>query len=604
MGRQLLIVLDDVVDDGQVRFLLPGSPTCAVLMTSRSQLAGVEGVQRHSLTPMTASDSQALLARLVGSARIAPAQEALDELVALCAGLPLALRIVAARLISRPDWPVEHLVRLLADERRRLDWLKVEDIEVRASLMLSYRSLSHDEQHLFRLLGLLKAPDFPGWVAAALTGDPLDEADRQLGRLLDMHLVDVVRRGDEPRYSLHPLVRLLAEELSDEEAVDVRADAIARVVGGYLTVVARASESLPRWLVLDPLPGGIWTPPGVGAEHVQRDPRTWFAAEHGAIAATIQQAAQQDLIDHSWRLLQCFAGYLDLCHDLATLEALVDYLLPQVKAFVDLRGEAALLRLRCHPMGLRDQFSELPAVARRAVDIREHLGDAFGEVEARRTLGSAILLLGRPDEARQELEKALALARQVDDCLGLSSTLCRLAEIHYETDMATALQLLEEALVGVRAAGGYEGRIAQTAACLLAMSNRVEEAEGVLAEARGEAELWGDAWRIAAIDTDLAHVYVDLGRLDEAQELVERADRIMVAHDDMYGEGVALSLRSRLALANGRIDEAIGYARRSQEAWQRLPNPPVGITSRWRGPNGLPQEVLAPVPGDQPAEGS
>jgi transcriptional regulator with XRE-family HTH domain len=212
-GRRALVVLDDVATEAQIRHVLPGTPGCGVLITSRTRLAGLDGAKLIGLDLLPADQAMQLLARIAGPDRIGSQRAAAEAIVRFCAGLPLAVRLAGARLTARPHWPVQRLVELLADERRRLDELAVGDREVRASLALSYRSLGDRERRAFRLLGLIDAADFAPVVAAALLDTTVAEAGEALDRLVDAQLLQALpEHADHTRYRFHDLVRIFARE--------------------------------------------------------------------------------------------------------------------------------------------------------------------------------------------------------------------------------------------------------------------------------------------------------------------------------------------------------------------------------------------------------
>jgi transcriptional regulator with XRE-family HTH domain len=212
-GRRALIVLDNAVTEDQIRPALPGAPGCAVLITSRTRLTGLDGAKLISLDVLPGGQAIQLLARIVGAERIRSQPAAAATIVRFCAGLPLAVRLAGVRLAARPHWPLRRLVELLADERRRLDGLAVGDRGVRASVALSYRSLGDRERRAFRLLGLIDAADFAPAVAAALLDTTVAEAGEALDRLVDAQLLQVLPEdADHTRYRLNDLVRIFARE--------------------------------------------------------------------------------------------------------------------------------------------------------------------------------------------------------------------------------------------------------------------------------------------------------------------------------------------------------------------------------------------------------
>ncbi|NUP47320.1 MAG: hypothetical protein HOW97_08395 [Catenulispora sp.] len=234
--RRLLLVLDDARDAAQVAPLVPGGAGCAVVVTHRRQLAGLPGCRHVELDPLSAEASRRMLDRLVGRARLAAEPGATGALVAACAGLPLALRVVAERLVARPDWRIEDLARRFRPRSRHsgapsgtvLDELGTDGFSVRAGFEAGYVALARPlvgpgrtgagsaspvptpAQRAFRLLGEWNGVEIASTEAASLLALPLEEAERLLENLADVRLVRSWRPG---RYLLHPLVKEFAGEL-------------------------------------------------------------------------------------------------------------------------------------------------------------------------------------------------------------------------------------------------------------------------------------------------------------------------------------------------------------------------------------------------------
>jgi DNA-binding SARP family transcriptional activator len=224
-GRRVLVVLDDAASEAQVRPLLPGSAGCAVLVTRRSRLAGLEGVHWTDLDVFDPADAVELLARVADRPELGGGQSDAFEIARLCGYLPLALRIAGARLAARPTWRPADLGRMLRDERCRLDLLTAGDLSVRAAFALSYNGLSPTTRRLFQLLGPLAQPGFPARLAATLLDSTVDEATGRLEELVDARLLD--SRGVDG-YRFHDLVRLFARERAElEEPGVASAEAVA-----------------------------------------------------------------------------------------------------------------------------------------------------------------------------------------------------------------------------------------------------------------------------------------------------------------------------------------------------------------------------------------
>jgi DNA-binding SARP family transcriptional activator len=235
-GRRTLILLDNASSAEHVRPLLPGTPSCVVVVTSRDSLAGLvalHGAHRLDLDLLPTADAVALLRTLVG-ARVQDEPEAATVLAGQCARLPLALRVAAELATARPASPLAELVSELADQRRRLDLLDAGGDPrgaVRAVFSWSYRRLPADAARAFRLLGLHPGPDLDPHAAAALTGERLDATRRLLGVLVHAHLIEPVRAG---RYGMHDLLRAYATDLAHaEDSERERSEALSGLACHY-----------------------------------------------------------------------------------------------------------------------------------------------------------------------------------------------------------------------------------------------------------------------------------------------------------------------------------------------------------------------------------
>ncbi|MDW5328078.1 AfsR/SARP family transcriptional regulator [Plantactinospora sp. KLBMP9567] len=233
-GRRVLVLLDNAASEQQVRPLLPESPTCAAMVTSRARLAALEGVPLIDLDVLEHQQALELLSKIVGAARVAAEPESAVRIVELCGHLPLGVRIAGARLTAKPHWRLARLADRLSSQRRRLDELRIGDLEVRASVALSLQGLGEPARRAFRLLALLDAPRFAIWTAAVLLDVTLATARELLEQLVDARLLDVVQvdGSSQARYFFHDLVRALAlEQAADEETADERYAALDRTFG-------------------------------------------------------------------------------------------------------------------------------------------------------------------------------------------------------------------------------------------------------------------------------------------------------------------------------------------------------------------------------------
>jgi DNA-binding SARP family transcriptional activator len=232
-SRRVLIVLDGVRSEWQVRPLLPGTPGCAVLITARPRLTGLESADHLPLDVLTLDDSVRLLARIVGAGRVAADPAAAREIAVLCGYLPLALRAAGARLAARSLWPLSTLAARLRDEAHRLDELTAGDLGVRGRFDASYRALNEPERRAFALLGAVGMPSLTPSMAARVLAVSTAEAERRLDRLAEAQLVDLAEVGADGqlRYRFHELARIFARERGEaDETLASRREAAHRVL--------------------------------------------------------------------------------------------------------------------------------------------------------------------------------------------------------------------------------------------------------------------------------------------------------------------------------------------------------------------------------------
>ncbi|MEU6719168.1 BTAD domain-containing putative transcriptional regulator [Nonomuraea sp. NPDC046802] len=437
-GRRVLVVLDDALDERQVDALLPGSAECAVLITSRSRLAGLPSTGRVELEELDPADSVRFLARVAGTRRLRAEPEAADELVRLCGNLPLALRIAGARLANRPHWRVGHMAERLRDERRRLDELAHGDLEVRSSIALSEEGLDPAALRLLSALAMTDTPEIPGWVALAVGGTPdLVES------LVDSQLLQAT---GHTRYRFHDLVRVYARE----PAAPINQE---RVLGGWLALAERAHRAVygGDYAILHGT-AARWDPPEL--EAVERDPLSWYEAERENLVAAVRQAAAFGLDELCWDLAVSAVSLFQTRGHYDDWEETHRVALAATRAAGNLRGSAALLtglglmeayRHRYEPAataveealdlfercgdrhgwglansvaaftaGMRGLYGEAVEQCERALDAIRQAGDAGAEILLLRVLGQLLLDVGHLDSARPYLDEALAASRAVD----------------------------------------------------------------------------------------------------------------------------------------------------------------------------------------------
>ncbi len=420
-GRRMLMVLDNARDAAQVRPLLPGSAGCLVLVTSRSELAGLaalEAARSLRLGLLPDGEARALLGARLGAARLAAEPDGAGELVRLCAGLPLALVIAAARVAARPALRLDAFAAELADARSRLDALDAgdEQASLRAVFSWSAGSLTVPAARMFGLLGVHPGPDITVPVAASLAGVPVPRARSALAELAGVSLAAEHAPG---RFSVHDLLRSYATEqarVSGSEGEN--REAAGRMLDHYLHTACAAARLINTQREAIVLAGPR---PGVTPEHLasHQHALSWLEAEHDVLTAAIRVAGEAGFDACAWQLPWALSNFLDW-------------------------------------RGYWDQWA---ATQRGALVAATRLDDAAAQAVTRRLLGQACTRLGDYAEARVHLTACTELCRRIGDQDGearVHQTLSWLSGL--EGGYRSAVEHTEQALALYRASGNRAGQ--------------------------------------------------------------------------------------------------------------------------------------------------
>ncbi|MEV7187299.1 zinc ribbon domain-containing protein [Kitasatospora sp. NPDC093102] len=221
-GRRVLVVLDNARDAEQIRPLLPGRSGCAVLVTSRSRLGSLPNAHVVELTAFAPQEALGLLGQVIGGQRLRAEADTAAELVRLCGHLPLAVRILAARLACRPGWSMDLLLDKLSGDRRRLDVLRAGDLDVESAFRFGYDQLTPEQARAFRLLAVPGVPDLSPGAVAAVLGLPEQEAEELVESLVDCSMLET---APPDRYRYHDLLRAFAQQLTPDTVEGPQAQA-------------------------------------------------------------------------------------------------------------------------------------------------------------------------------------------------------------------------------------------------------------------------------------------------------------------------------------------------------------------------------------------
>jgi DNA-binding SARP family transcriptional activator/tetratricopeptide (TPR) repeat protein len=611
-GRRVLVVLDNAAHPDQVRPLLPGSPGCMVLVTSRDRLTGLlarDGADALTLGVLSPDEAHALLATILGARRVAAEPAATAELARICSYLPLALRVAAANLTCHPWSSIADYVAGLRDDDR-LAGLELDgddEAGVRRAFDLSYRMLAEEDRRAFRLLGLLPGPDVTVEAAAALAGVGAADARRRLDRLVSVNLVSRPAPG---RYACHDLLRQYAADRARVEMTPAgRADALRRAHDWYLGRADRAARVLYRHSLRLPMPD-LPAPAGLADEAAAL---AWLDAERANLVAMVRHAAEHGPRAGAWLLADALRGYFWLGMHIVDWQTAAQAALTAAEAEGDLRAQAAA-QLSLGDSHLRQGRPE-PAVERytAALTLAERAGWAQCETTAIGNLGAIYRDSGRLRHAVEFLDRGLKMCRANGWRHGEAVTLDALARAHLRLgDLAVAGDCCADALAINRAIGSRLGeatalgdwgevlhaqgrddeaaeRLTSALPLFRELGDRTNEAFGmrVLAAVccdRGAtaeaAELGRAALTLArelgerkieaeALNTlgDVAH---RAGRHGDAAEDHEHALALARAAGDQYPEAEALIGLAVEHLCLGHRDQARGHARRALEIAREL----------------------------------
>ncbi|MBV1946757.1 BTAD domain-containing putative transcriptional regulator [Streptomyces sp. BV129] len=519
---RLLVVLDNARDSATVRALLPGGADCVTVVTSRHRLEGLiasDAARPVPLGTLDAQDGTALLAGVLGEERVLGEPVAARRLAELCGGLPLALRVTAARLAGRPRWTLAHLADELADERGRLAHLAVDDTGVPAALRLTVQQLPGEAAHHFGRLGHHPGTHFDPYTAAALSGtDPLT-AGGALERLGAAHLVTETAPG---RWELHDLVRLYARGLDPAAGPE----ALTGVLDHYIaTALAAAETAQPGGEPCFALPADFRRPAAVRDFADRAEAMGWLAAEREDLARAATAARAAGLDDRAWRII------------------LLQW--PQVV------------------WRSRDNWSPL---LHTALECAQAVADPYAESRVRTLLGWVLSEEGRLADAVTLLEPSPALARRCGDRLGEATALINLALVQAaQGGSDAALANCAHAATLARAEGGTHTEML----ALLHLSRihlstgHPEEALRVARTALDLGPEHEEAARTSLLHTVCGEAHLALGEETEAIRLLERAAD--EAESTGYDEGAVRALEALLRVS-GRAD----HRKRYEDAVRRL----------------------------------
>jgi DNA-binding SARP family transcriptional activator len=524
-GRRMLIVLDNASGAAQVRPLLPGSPHCLVVVTSRNEMTGLvaaDGAVPVSLDVLSESEARELLDRRLGD-RVRADPEAADQIIKACARLPLGLSIAVGRAAARPKRSLAEVAAELLLAKGGLDALEADDAvtDVRAVFSWSYDQLSGQAARMFRLLGIHPGPDISLSAVASLTGLPRREAGTALRELVRTHMVAEREHG---RFTFHDLLRAYATEQA--ELVDSEADrraAVHRALDHYLHTAMAASVRFRPYgsvLPLDPPAPGV-----LPADVVDKNQAlAWFEAEAPVLLTLVDYAAQHGFDEYAWQIPWAMAAYFHRRGRWRRYAITQEIALAAAERLGDKRALAHTHYELAHAQSLLNNYEGADPHMREALELFRDLGDRAGEAVVLHGLSIMLEGQGRYGEALTHVLDALRMVKAIGHWW-TQAALENAAGWHYAhlDQYPQALAHCQRAL-GLHRESGFRGGVADT------------------------------------LDS-LGYIYLQLGDLGQARSHYDQALEGFRDIGDPYGEAFSLT-------GLGDTAAAAGDRTGAQEAWQ------------------------------------
>ncbi|WP_344173437.1 AfsR/SARP family transcriptional regulator [Streptomyces albidochromogenes] len=561
-SRRVLVVLDDAASESQIRPLLPGAGSCAVLVTSRVRMTGLPGAHRVELDVLGTEEAMELLVRVIGEERVAGERVSAQALIRTVGGLPLALRIVAARLAARPHWTLASMVHRLANERHRLDELTHGEMTMRASLSLTHDGLCPDDQRLLRLLSLARGPSLPGWLAGALLDDRRPFPSDLLEPLVDVQMLDVVGMESTGgfRYRFHEIIRVFArEQLAAHDDPATQSAALRRMAGGWMALAEVAHRriyggdftvlhgSAPRWL-----------PPAAHVDELLADPLEWLDSEHANLVQAVEHAAAEQLDEVCWDLTTTLVTLFETRGYLDHWERTHQVALGAARSAGNKRGSAAVLASLGSLYLSRSQHEEARAALSTALGLFTEIEDRQGLALCHRDLALLERFRGNEHQALELYDRALRDFDLAGDVVGRAIVLTQSAQIWMLRGQSAAAQSRLDEALGIYRSVRYTGGQARTLRRAGQLQQRQGEMTRAVATFTEVLELCRDTGDVIGeghLLRDLGLAHAGMGHVGAARACLDRALGIREQIMDQGGAAlVRLDLARLLTSDNGPGD--------------------------------------------------
>ncbi|GAB2591370.1 ATP-binding protein [Kribbella endophytica] len=584
-GRRMLVLLDDANSVSQVAPLLPGDPHCATIVTSRRFLATLPGNLIVRLSPFTDDDAVALLSRLAGEQRVAAESKTALRIAELTGHLPLALRLVGARLGARPHWHLEDVAEQLADEHRRLDELGLDHTGVRASFTGSLDQLLADAQpadrdaaRMFDLLSLTETTEISLPLASRLIERDAAETERLLERLVDLHLLDSL---GPRRYRVHDLLRTYAgERLGVPVRRTERDQAIERGLMFYAAAAWRVQHITHPWSTREP------------AEHLDEAgvpefedlaaALGWVDAEIDSMIDLYRRSRSVPSLQQRFGPLLALGlfGYLEGRADWSTMRVVFDLGLEAADPARDPVTTGWLEHDRAIPEVEQGDFADCRARMLRAFRLFEHAGDPIALARCAADLSYIHERLDLVSEAIEWGERGLALATQVGNTQILGTSHMALGRLYNRVGRTEEAAAAFSTGFGLtEGSRSLEARRRVLAAASYLDRGDHQQAVDHLLVARDHFRSLNQPTGLAAALEFLAKAQTALGRSSEARESAREALQQAESTNDTFRQANVLGVLAAAEEADGNHAEADGLRRRAIRIFEadNLPQAAEGL---------------------------
>jgi tetratricopeptide (TPR) repeat protein len=569
--RQMLIVLDNALDEAQVRPLLPGTGDSLVLITSRRRLAGLDFADHITLDVLSVPEAVRLFRAMVSTQDLVD-EHTVEGIVRLCGQLPLAVRIAGARLRTTRALAADRLLALLRTEQDRLSVLDDGERSVKAALAMSFRHLPVDQQRTFVAVGRHPGLEFEPGAISALLDTGQQHALRMLEALEQVSLVD---QRSASRFTVHDLARAYAVAI-DERSAAQRQAALGRLYDHYARGACRAMDLLyPYETPYRPHTSRQTDTESVCDESGHGDQslaeadlidgvtaRSWLDAEMDNLIAAAHHAANQGRPDHTIQQSATLHRHLRTLGKYRDAQTLHRHALELARAAGSPEGELEALIALGSVFRFVGQYASATKYLEQATEKARDIGSVVGEVRAATELGQVFYAQGAHSHAVKSFYRALDLAHSSRDCLGEAAALAGLGRVHFLqgrlTSAATCFeQTLEvaqqlhyppgelDAMIGLAYVSCAQGQYGSAAACF----------ERTLLLARSFGDLTGQLDALVG----LGNTHRLQRQYDAAARYYDRVLQISRAIGDRHAELSALSGLATSRRLQGQNGLAKGY---------------------------------------------